>query len=542
MSKTVGRVGTLDVPATACETLDVLSEEIHKSCDCPVNMLQVTALLEAGGITDTIAQRRYGFTDVFALAEAVVTRLPQLSQPVPGSNVLPVPEDPRWETVTDYLRGPMALLPMVLLSLIIMVYQGFGQWQIGQVLTLSMSMMGSLLVTSGFVQAASRKGSSYLSQGYVQAAGRTIGLVMAAALLTVLITVALFIVITLTLAWLPISDIILMAVAYVTLSCLWLAAPVLAMLNQMHWFGIGLGIGAGLSYAGLQGLVHFGLPRGTVMLIATGLGLAGALGVMLLVIRHALAREAATSTVSDHRVVLAPWPQLFVNLFPYFVYGVLYVLFILSGHVAGWVGVLPGGVERMQAFATTEMGLTVALGGYILASGVAERTMRRFWRRVKTYQLQTPQASSGSFSQIMHDFYLKERNHFVMILLLSSVFILTGVLVTIWITERAGMIVLPWTSATTTVLVLGLLGYGLMALGVFNCMFMITLSRPWQAVSVIILGILATLGGGMGISKLLPYQYSATGMVIGGLVFIYATYLRLQNILTHADYFYYASF
>ena len=129
-----------------------------------------------------------------------------------------------------------------------------------------------------------------------------------------------------------------------------------------------------------------------------------------------------------------------------------------------------------------------------------------------------------------------------MILLLSSVFILTGVLVTIWITERAGMIVLPWTSATTTVLVLGLLGYGLMALGVFNCMFMITLSRPWQAVSVIILGILATLGGGMGISKLLPYQYSATGMVIGGLVFIYATYLRLQNILTHADYFYYASF
>lgn len=542
MSKIVERVEILNVPATACGTLDVLIEEIHKSCDYPVNMLQVTALLESGGITDAIAKRRYGFADVFALAEVIAQRLPRPSKPAPGLNAPPMPEDPRWETVTDYLRGPLALLPMVLLSLIIMVYQGFGQWQIGQVLTLSMSMMGSLLVTSGFVQAASRKGSSYLSQGYVQAAGRTIGLIMAVALLTVLMTVALFIVITLKLAWLPVPDIILMAVAYVTLSCLWLAAPVLAVLNQMHWFGVGLGLGVGLSYAGLRGLVRFGLPRGTVMLSATGLGLAGALGVMLLAIRYALARAAAASKVSDHRVVLAPWPQLFVNLFPYFVYGVLYVSFILSGHVAGWVGHIPGGMERMQAFATTEMGLTVALGGYILAGGVAERTMRRFWRRVKTYQLQTPQASSDSFGQIMHDFYLKERNHFIMILLLSSLLILIGMLTTIRITERAGMIALPWTSETTTVLVLGLLGYGLVALGIFNCMFMITLSRPWQAISVIGLGILATLGGGIGISKLLSYQYGAAGVVVGGLVFIYATYLRLQNILTHADYFYYASF
>ena len=70
------------------------------------------------------------------------------------------PPERRMETMMDYMRGPLALLPIVLLSLTIMVYQGFGQWQTAQVLTMSMAMIGSLLVTGGFVQAFSRKGQA----------------------------------------------------------------------------------------------------------------------------------------------------------------------------------------------------------------------------------------------------------------------------------------------------------------------------------------------------------------------------------------------
>ena len=46
-------------------------EEIAERCDFPLSALQVTALLESVGITDGIAEQRYGYGDVFELAEAL---------------------------------------------------------------------------------------------------------------------------------------------------------------------------------------------------------------------------------------------------------------------------------------------------------------------------------------------------------------------------------------------------------------------------------------------------------------------------------------
>ena len=149
--------------------LSGLVDEMTRGCAMPVGTLQVAALLETTGITDAIARRRYGFSDVFALAEALADRLPRAAPSGFEAAKEGALASQRGELLRDISRGPLALLPMVLLSLIIAVYQGIGKWPPGHVLALSMAMVGSLLVTSGFVQAASRKGASYLCQGYVNA-------------------------------------------------------------------------------------------------------------------------------------------------------------------------------------------------------------------------------------------------------------------------------------------------------------------------------------------------------------------------------------
>ena len=157
------------------ESLAALGEEIRKSCDRTISVYQVAALLESAGVTDAIAQLRYDHADIFELARTIAGRLSHDHRPVSLPADAAFPRDSSRDTLLDYLRGPLALLPMVLLSFIIAIYQGVGNWGAEEILATSMAMVCSLLVTSGFVQAASRKGASYLSQGYVQAGRRSVG-------------------------------------------------------------------------------------------------------------------------------------------------------------------------------------------------------------------------------------------------------------------------------------------------------------------------------------------------------------------------------
>lgn len=536
--------GVIDLtgPAPApVALLERLAEEVHSVCQQPIDVLQVAALLETAGITDHSAMMRYGHGSVFDLATSVMRCM---AAPAAGrSAVLHLaPPESRRQAALDYLRGPLTLLPMVLLSAVIMVYQTVGHWTPAQVLAFSLSVVGSLLVTSGFVQAASRKGSSYLSQGYIVAARRIVAIIVAAGLVTVAVAAAALALAALHWLATPPDTVATMSISFLVLSCLWLAAGVLFLLGQVVWFGIGLAVGVALIVGALRAL---GLLIGQypwIMLAATLLGFGGALSVMALATRRELARRSAASPVSGHRVVLPPTPHLLVDLAPYFVYGLLYVLLVLSGHIAGWLGAVPAGVDRMSAVTAVEVGLTIALGGVILAGGAAERTVARFWRLVKIFQLRTTPAQPAEFCRLMQAFYRREAVRYAGILALCSA-LMTGALLALlaW-ANRYGMAIVPWSPETQMILALGVLGYGIMALGVFQCMFMITLSRPGMAGQAIVIGIAATLLVGIAAGRSMGYPYSALGIVFGALAFTLAARQNLHRIMRYTDYYYYASF
>ncbi len=537
--------GAIDLPWPSpgpYAVLDRLAEEVQSVCQQPIDVLQVAALLETAGITDGGAMQRYGHLSVFDLAESVALRI--ATQGVasrPAVLHLPEPES-RWQAALDYLRGPLTLLPMVLLSIVIMVYQSYGRWSSGQVLAFSLSVVGSLLVTSGFVQAASRKGSSYLSQGYVLAARRIVTIIVGACLVMVCVAASALAVVAAHYLATPPDTVVIIALSFLVLSCLWLAAGVLFLLGQVVWFGIGLAVGVGLIVAVLRllGLMLGQHPVG--MLAATAIGFGGALLVMALATRRELARRSAASQVSSQHVVLPAAPHLVANLAPYFAYGVLYVMFVLSGHVSGWLGATPAGVDRMAAVTATEVGLTIALGGVILAGGVAERTIARFWRLVKVYQLNTAPTQPAEFCRQIRSFYRREFWRYAAVLALCSVFVTSMALVLLGRGPAHGAAILPWSVETQIILALGVVGYGIMALGIFQCMFMVTLSRPGMAGQAILAGIAATLIVGLAAGKLLYYPYSALGIVFGALVFVLAARRSLHQVMQHTDYYYYASF
>jgi hypothetical protein len=241
-------------------------------------------------------------------------------------------------------------------------------------------------------------------------------------------------------------------------------------------------------------------------------------------------------------VVLTPYAQLVVNLAPYFAYGVVYVLFILSGHIPGWLGRLPAKVERVDALATIEMGLTLALSAYILVSGVAERTMAHFWERVQPYQRRTSVSDAEAFNESVEAFYRRERMQFLRALLICNLLVVFAGLVGLWIGNRTGWSILTWTPAASLVAFSGLVGYALMAFGVFNCMFMITLSRPRSVLRGLILGMLVTLVMGWVVGRIAWYPHATLSIPVGSLVFLLVSRQQLGKLLSHADYYYYASF
>lgn len=547
MSQASGPVATFERPLETIDGLDALVEQVLNACARPVNKLQVAALLESAGITDAGARERYQEPNVFALADAVMSRLAKHARSAERATRVAAPRSLWTKDVADLARGPLSLLPILMVSLTILVYRGFGQWGASQTLTMSMALIGSLLVTSGFVQAISRKGSSYLSQGYVSAGQRIIGQLSGVALVTILATAWPLAVALRTLGWVAPGDVGIMMAAYIATSVMWLIAGVLFLLQRAHWFGLGLAVSLVVTYLCLAGLALTTLPSNFTMLAAALAGMAAQIGVATVVIHKALTARAGASALASHHVTLPPYAQLTVALAPYFTYGVLYVGFILASHVGGWYSIWRLTENRMGALGSFEVGLTLAVGGYILTSGFAERTMRRFWERVQADLSATSQARPAVFNHAMHVFFVREQRYYVLALVGVSAVIYFGMVAITQIFGATGGVIrqtaaLPWTAEAAGVLMLGLIGYGLMGLGMFSCMFMITLSRPRLALGAVSIGICVALIVGLAFGAFLPYVFATSSVAAGGLALMLSAQSRLKTLLNHADYYFYASF
>jgi hypothetical protein len=93
------------------DPLDTLVDRMRPLAARAVDALQVAAALESAGVTDHTARARYGFADVFALAEVVHQRVP------PAPEAVAHPRSRGWGTVSgwrDIGHGAMYLIAVPL--------------------------------------------------------------------------------------------------------------------------------------------------------------------------------------------------------------------------------------------------------------------------------------------------------------------------------------------------------------------------------------------------------------------------------------------
>ncbi|KUL27798.1 hypothetical protein [Actinoplanes awajinensis] len=171
------------LPQISTDPLDELVDRMRPRLRKAVDGLQVAAALEADGCTDRIARVEYGFTDVFALAAEVYSRLgPQIpDEPAPAAA-----HRGRWERVRVLAHGPLYALPSAVFPAVLAV---FGQ----RSLVLALALAGGL----GWMYSGTAAYAAYklLGAGRLRAtarllAGTTLGAPLAGAVAGVVVVVS----------------------------------------------------------------------------------------------------------------------------------------------------------------------------------------------------------------------------------------------------------------------------------------------------------------------------------------------------------------
>ena len=161
--------------ADAPSKIDLLARNVRARVPYPIDVLEVAAVIESMGITDTVATEDYGVSDGFELAGMVFESV----RAWPGE-LAPVGHDPESErderpnALADVsARGLLALAPLCVL-LIGLQALALAGWDTGAILALSIGVTASMLLTSGPIVAIGRRTSVYLGFEQVDSARRFI--------------------------------------------------------------------------------------------------------------------------------------------------------------------------------------------------------------------------------------------------------------------------------------------------------------------------------------------------------------------------------
>jgi HD-GYP domain-containing protein (c-di-GMP phosphodiesterase class II) len=513
--------------------LEQLMADVAHQVQQPVDAFEIAAQLESRGVNDEVARGRYVAADVFALAETVLTRLRRDGLSAVVRAAAPAKGSAVRELVEDYLRGPLALIPIVVILLMIAAFRELGRWEDSQVVSLSLGVSASVLLTNGLVQAMSRRGHIYLSRGDRRAAGAFIAGALKAAAASLALVALACATIAAVLGVLA-GEVITFLVAFGALSGVWLVAGVLAMVGRSVWLGVGLaaGLAAGALVDRLTAESELHLALGA----AVGFVLASAI-----MIRAARAGLRPGAVGQSPHATLPSRGYLLHEALPYFAYGSLYIVLVFTPHAVGWAAAWGSGSGLLSAGTALEVGLGLALAPIILAGGVAEHAARRFWARARVDQSRTPADRLSEFTRGLNRFYRGQLVRYLAVLGVMSA--LAYVAFTSAVAENpGGVLETTRMDLVAIAFVAGLIGYWLLGWGLFNCLFIVSLGRARSALRPIGLAIGAVLVSGIPLSFGLGVEYAAVAFIVGAGVFGAASALQTQRLFAGADYYYYSSF
>jgi hypothetical protein len=484
--------------------LQTLSRNVRERVPQPIDVLEIAAVIESMGITDTVAVEDYGVTDAFELAGLVfdaVRAWPGELSPVRHDDGTPDRERNALADVSA--RGLLALAPLCVL-LIGLQALALAGWDTGAILALSIGVTASMLLTSGPIVAIGRRTSVYLGFEQVDSARRFI---TRASLGTLLACVAIGLAaygLASALALLTEEQRLIFTTSLVAYALLWLLASGLSLAGASALVcgvlagGLALAIGTG---------VAFGTPAG----IGIGYGATVAVLVVAWCVYYPYRRQSTLLPRATGPLLLDSAPYVF--------FGTAFAMFLVGPHLLGWLGAGEGDGSVIDRVMTLELSLLIALVPVVLATGVSERVLRSFWDVARTLRRET---AADGFRRGVRSYVLGGFVRYAVVL--GALSLATALVYEALVLSSA------LDHSSQLVFLAGLTAFLLLGLGQFGCLFLLGLSLPGRAVRSLVTGLLVL--GALGLPlALVDFRLAAVGFAVAAAVFAAAAIAACLTVL-----------
>jgi hypothetical protein len=483
----------------------------------PLDAQDLAVRLEASGVTDQVAHSRYGFRDLWQMAEAYL-RVAQAQPPKLPHDAL------QQSTWRNYLKGMAFATPAILCCLIVLFVKvplWGGPISGNQAVAIAVAAIAGFIVTGGFLQIIGRLGYFYKESKEWALCSRSCWSAVKLGVLALCAVTSMGFVLNAFFQWLP-ADLYAWCVV----------------------FNLGIGF-----YILISGVLHI-LEAKITITVGTLLGMAvvGYLflslhvplmvsqicGITVATITCLAVAEARFRRMGSHllaHVKLPPVGQLVYSLFPYFLYGGLYYAFLFADRIIAWSARTESASLPLQFRGAYEAALDLCLFAFIVQVGWIHVGLVKFYRFVSAKQRRLYVKDRAALRKYMMAFYQRQILVFGLLFLGSSAVVAAA----IYAIPSLRAVILP------RVALLAMLGMPFLAIGLWNIALLFALSRPMFAVSATTWSLITNVAVGYLLSRMIAYDLAIIGFLIGACALSYISARYCRRTLAHFDYYFFAS-
>ena len=531
------------------EKIEQLGLEVYEKLGKPVNANVVRAMLESMSIRSIDAEEDYGISDLQELAQRIYVQITAASflKAHPDTRELNDQFKASHTSVSDYLRiktkyffyyYPLGLfhgVPVFLqISTIILfgysmwTYTGFNPLQSTAVV---LGVIFGLIGTGGFVQVIGRQVSHYWFNHDFEMARRSTITVIRDALIFMGILCVLALVINFFANLYPYRFLWLVFAYSFSIGILLLFSAVFHPLKERWVITVAFLLAAGISL-----LLHLYTDINTYFTHWIGIWTA-----ILLMLGYLLYffRSRVKKTKIFNRATSKSAVMIYRN-YRYFFYGLAFFTFIFTDRILAWSTANEGSLPYILYYEKNyEIGMDIAILIFFLLVGVLEYSIASFSTFSDIFQKQIAYNDAKNFNKKSLRMYWQH----VAILLIMGVVMTTVLYFVIW--EQLGYqraFDEELDSVSIKVSLLGGLGYIFVAWGMLNSLYLFTLNKPAKPLNAILIALLVNVLVGLLASRLISYEYSVVGMLVGAITFMLLTLKSTLVFFKNLDYYYYAAY
>lgn len=516
----------------------------------PINVNVVAASIESFGIRDVDVKGDYGFEDIFDLSKYIFKSLDFKAFANLKNNKQRVAEfkNRRKLALTDYITakntkrfirdysaGLIHLFP-VFLQVVATVLFGFSLWTFSKFNNLQstavvLGVIMGLVVTGGFVQVVGKQVSFYWYNKDFAMARHSIINIIRNGVLTMLIFFSFISIVNIVLPLYPFSFVLVTFTYAFFIGFLLLVLSPLYAIKQRWMLSLSVLIGTLVALS-----LHFYTPLYVYFAHWIGILTACLCSIIYLhfFLRYFLKKDKGLANVAPKAML-----SVYRN-FNYFFYGIFIFIFIFLDRILAWSSTLGRDIPYVVYYEKDyEVGMDLAILMFFLMGGVLEYSISSYNRHMDFYQLKTKYFEYREFNKKLMKMYVKHLRIFGFSALCIAFFLYC-------------IITKPWGYAagfdetlsplSIRVCIIGGVGYLFLTLGMLNVLYAYTLGQHRKPLKAIAVALLCNLVVGIVLSRLVAYEYSVVGMLVGSVVFAALTTRDTYRFFKNLDYYYYAAY